>query len=146
MKLSRKDIQNTLEDAARFGTSAGPFSNPQYTPSWVRGLCKNFLETFNDLEGHADTLDKCVAERDEKIKALEAQLEALKPPEPKFRVGQFVALWDGTSGFRITERKFSSDSEKLANQNRGHWIYRGLYTGLGYDENALRALTTEEIQ
>lgn len=144
MKLTRQDIETFKKQTEQWvfqGSNA-------YTPRWVRGLCENFLETLDDLvrrleqeakiavaqKNHVETLDNCVAQRDERIRELEAQLLALNPSKPKFRVGQVVYL-NGIGPVQIM----------LAQSMNGSWSYRIQREICWYSESCMRALKPEDI-
>jgi hypothetical protein len=142
MRLTRKDIETT-------------FQNSQYL-NWQAGFCKNLLETVDYYEAVLkECQDRNVAlveieaklrnhlhtrlgESADEVRLLGAELEKLKaelirlrPPTPKFRVGQVVR--NGLESFiQITG---------CHNSSVGLWYdHKGGCT----HENNLRALTDDE--
>jgi hypothetical protein len=79
-----------------------------------------------------------IVELEEDVEALEAELKALKPPEPRFHVGQVVArvpaMYENLV-CKIKETCYYSEPKK--------WWYRD-YNGQWHKEDELRELTESE--
>lgn len=71
---------------------------------------------------------------------LREELAKLKPPEPKFRVGQVVHALTGKSAGKITKREHNPDVEWLGEG----WCYWLENYATWWHESRLRALTSDE--
>lgn len=140
----KNDALKELE-AARIVTQSVHDSVPaRFTTLAVADAVRALSQALREAEQLCIGYDKRAMHLATALEEAQAELKRLKPPEPKFRVGQVVHSAIGKSAGKIGEVKHHSYMGSLEINFGDGWYYRLDNYSAWWHESKLRALTDDE--